>query len=189
MHALHRIDGSWKFGWGLGFLVYNEGRILIGHGGGVPGHSTDFTIDPANRIGVITLANASDIPVYPDGPESVSKRIFERIVPAIEKFLDNQKKAPEPDASWSVYLGKYEDRQGRWVVMMSQGRLVMVRPSNPAPDGGFVLVPENEAHTFRITGDYAYSAIEENLVFEVDERGQVIALKYPGHRFERVANW
>ena len=61
-------DGS-KDNYGLGWGVGDEGGLkIVGHSGGQQGTSTDFTIAPEQRIGVVVLTNMEDI----DASELVS---------------------------------------------------------------------------------------------------------------------
>ena len=54
-------DGS-KDTYGLGWAVRDEnGILLVGHSGGQQGTSTDFTIAPERRSGVVVLANMEEI--------------------------------------------------------------------------------------------------------------------------------
>ncbi len=55
-------DGS-EDRYGLGWATENkDGIFYVGHSGGQQGTSTDFTIAPAERAGVVVLANIENVP-------------------------------------------------------------------------------------------------------------------------------
>lgn len=51
-------NGNLDFGYGVGFMIRRYGeRLVIGHGGGVPGYSAAAWVEPAKQVGVIVLRN------------------------------------------------------------------------------------------------------------------------------------
>jgi serine beta-lactamase-like protein LACTB, mitochondrial len=72
-------DGS-KDTYGLGWVVREEdGLMMVGHTGGQQGTSTDFTIAPAQKAGVVVLANMEDL-----DPEKLSLEILKVLIAAPE---------------------------------------------------------------------------------------------------------
>ncbi len=50
----------WTLGWGLGFELYREGeRVLVGHGGAMPGFLACVAVSRKERTGAAVLTNAS----------------------------------------------------------------------------------------------------------------------------------
>lgn len=51
-------DRAWTRGWGLGVELARHGeRILVGHGGAMPGFLAALYVDPATRTGAVVLTN------------------------------------------------------------------------------------------------------------------------------------
>jgi CubicO group peptidase (beta-lactamase class C family) len=63
MHAFQALVGyvkGWKVGWGLGVQLLRDGeRILVGHGGAMPGFLAHLAASPEDGIGAVALTNSS----------------------------------------------------------------------------------------------------------------------------------
>ena len=63
MHAFQALVSyvkGWKLGWGLGLQLSRDGdRILVGHGGAMPGFLAHVAASPEDGIGAVALTNAS----------------------------------------------------------------------------------------------------------------------------------
>src|SRR5919106_6811479 len=63
MHAFQALVGyvkGWKVGWGLGVQLLRDGdRILVGHGGAMPGFLAQLAVSPEDGIGAVALTNSS----------------------------------------------------------------------------------------------------------------------------------
>jgi CubicO group peptidase (beta-lactamase class C family) len=56
-------DDAWTSGFGLGLqLAHVDGRMLVGHGGSMPGFLATIWVSPADGLGGIALANATSGP-------------------------------------------------------------------------------------------------------------------------------
>lgn len=169
MHRVHWLMPDWKSGWGIGFyIVHRDDGDLIGHGGWVAGYQTSFFTRPKDKIAVIAMYNADDGLPYPGTPDSVIDRAFKWVAPAIVKATapgKEEKARPE----WLKYVGKY---RSPWVdsqVLIMNGKLVMVTPTEQDPLGTqATLVPVAE-HRFRIEGGPFSGPHGEFVVFEVKE--------------------
>jgi hypothetical protein len=72
---LKPADGA-KDHYGLGWAVRDDqGILLVGHDGGQQGTSTDFTIAPAQRAGVVVLTNMEGL-----NPSELSMEILKILV-------------------------------------------------------------------------------------------------------------
>jgi len=189
MQRVHWLDSSWAFGWGLGFLIYHkEPCDLVGHGGSLPGYSTDFTVSPTEKIGVIVLTNGADMKVYPDQANSISDRIFTWVIPALRNTLTGTH-TNEIDPMLQKYEGKYRDWGGDVVILNMVGGLIMIDPVDPIdPDNSSKLV-RIERNVFQVETSDGYAAPGETFVFEENERGEIVRYKCSGRVMERVANW
>ncbi|MFE0463441.1 serine hydrolase domain-containing protein [Kitasatospora sp. NPDC058965] len=53
-------DGDWNAGYGLGLqLARRDGRLLVGHGGSMPGFLAGFWLCPEEDVAAVALANAT----------------------------------------------------------------------------------------------------------------------------------
>jgi len=68
MRALQGIadDVNWSWGYGLGLSLQRDGaRVLIGHGGGLPGFIAGVLVSPDDRIGAAVLTNSGGSSLTP----------------------------------------------------------------------------------------------------------------------------
>jgi CubicO group peptidase (beta-lactamase class C family) len=191
MQRVHWIDKSWEFGFGLGFIVYHkEPEDLVGHGGSGPGFHTDFTVSPAEKLGVIVLANGDGIRVYPDQAQSVSDRVFTWIIPAIRNVLNTTTEPAGFDPSFSKYLGKYrsaydDDQQ----VLFVNGSLVLIDPRNPPALADMPRLVHVKENVFRLETEDGFNIAGEQFVFEENQSGEIIRLRVPGYSYEKIRAW
>lgn len=58
-------EGDWSSSYGLGLqLLRQDGRLLIGHGGSMPGFLAGLWVSPADDVAVVTLTNATSSPSF-----------------------------------------------------------------------------------------------------------------------------
>jgi CubicO group peptidase (beta-lactamase class C family) len=78
----------WTAGYGLGLQLVRDGeRILVGHGGSMPGFIAGVYLSPADKIGVAALTNSSGA----------------RLVPLLQKLLAaTVERWPVPPKPWQV---------------------------------------------------------------------------------------
>ena len=61
MHRVRMMENHWRSGQGIGFSVRRiDDELLVGHGGGYPGYTTNTTIQLDSKVGVIVLTNTND---------------------------------------------------------------------------------------------------------------------------------
>jgi CubicO group peptidase (beta-lactamase class C family) len=78
MRVVQAIDEHerWTSGYGLGLALRRDGeRILVGHGGSMPGFKATLLVSPVDRIGAATLTNGSTIAVEELARALMSKTI------------------------------------------------------------------------------------------------------------------
>mgnify|MGYP005855895051 CR=1 FL=1 len=122
MQRVHWLQPSWKSGQGQGLAIDQLGeRTIVGHEGWVGGYRTQIGFCPDEKIGVIVLTNADD-----GDPGFFLEQIFSIVSPAILKAAKPPAKPTEPDPSWQIYLGRYEDPANfDTEIMIVGGKLVM----------------------------------------------------------------
>jgi CubicO group peptidase (beta-lactamase class C family) len=90
MRTLQSLDDHvrWSAGYGLGLQLIRDGdRIVIGHGGSMPGFIAGMYVSPSDKIGVAVLTNSSGA----------------RLVPLAQKLLAGTVgKWPVPPKPWQV---------------------------------------------------------------------------------------
>ena len=144
MHRVHFVDPDFEVYWGLGFAV---GRVndttFVGHGGSCPGFRTDFLLQPAEKVGVVVLANASGTNVG-----KYSHTLYDIIAPA--------KAEGAPAAALAPYLGSFDEFPwwGETIFFSWGGELASV--SLPT------MSPVKEMDRYRKTGDHEFRRIRDD---------------------------
>jgi CubicO group peptidase (beta-lactamase class C family) len=176
MHRVHWLMPDWKNGRGLGFaIIHREDGDLIGHGGWVAGYQTAVYLRPKDKIAVVAMINADDGQPYPGTPDSVVDRAFKWVAPAIAKSTATareEKAKPE----WQKYVGKYRSPWADSQVLISNGKLVLINPTEQDPAGGMATLVPVAAHKFRIEEGPPSGPHGELLVFEM-KGDQVVRVK------------
>ena len=171
MHRIHWLSPDWEMGWGLGFRVerdHKKAKTYIGHGGSVKGFRTHMRICPADKIAVIVFANADD-----GDPLMYVDKVFDWVAPAIVKATTSEPVVATADPAWQKYLGMYRNEFNDTEVLVLNGELAMISPSDPDPMNGISkLVPVADG-TFRIDTENGSGSHGELVVFDVDEHGKI----------------
>jgi CubicO group peptidase (beta-lactamase class C family) len=178
MQRAQWVEPDWKSGWGLGWGVSRrDDQTRIGHGGAVPGHRTQITLIPAQKFGVIVLTNAAD-----GQPSRYANAAIKMVAPAIEKASKAAEKteAPKPDAAaWAKYVGTYGWEDDVAFVMVIDGELCVVDPTDDDPwEGRVRLEPvPGTSDAFRMKSG---SQQGEIVRFGLDADGKVVRMSEPG---------
>ncbi len=181
MHRVHWLMADWKSGRGLGFhIIHREDGDLVGHGGWVAGYQTAVYFRPSDKIGVVVMTNADDGLPYPGAPDSAVDRAFKWVAPAIHRATAPVSKATaRPE--WQKYVGKYRSPWADSQVLILDGKLALLNPTEADPTGNLAtLVPVAE-HKFRIDGGSPSGPHGELLVFEMGKDGKVVRVKIGGN--------
>lgn len=162
---------------GTGWFIRNiAGHKAIGHAGGIPGFSSDVTLVPHQKLGVIALTNGG-VTAGLD-PTSLNKRVLELLVPAIDSAERDERLVNAGfRASWSEYLGDY-DLVGvaTLSVIREDGRMFFVHPMDEVGKSGAML-PSEKPEVFSLEGGIASG---ERLRFIRDESGSITGLEIVG---------
>lgn len=185
MHRVHWLMPDWKSGRGLGFhIVHREDGDLVGHGGWVAGYQTAVYFRPKDKIAVVAMINADDGLPYPGSPDSVVDRAFKWVAPAIARVTASAKEE-KPRPEWQMYVGKYRSPWADGQVLIHNGKLVLINPTEQDPTGAMAtLVPVKE-HVFRIEDGSPSGPHGELMVFEMKD-GKVVRVKI-GANYSEVA--
>jgi D-alanyl-D-alanine carboxypeptidase len=185
MQRVHWLEPGWQAGWGLGFRIERKNdKTYIRHGGAVRGYRTEFALCPADKTGVIVLTNADD-----GNPLAFAEKAFQWVGPAILEATKPKPGATRFDPTWQPYVGKYRDAWGDLQVLVLNGELVALNPSELDPIPSLAkLRPEAEG-TFRIETQDGYGNHGEAAVFEMDAQGKVALLKFGATILWPVSEW
>jgi hypothetical protein len=137
------------------------------------GYRTRIQLCPADKIAVITLANADD-----GDPLKYNDKAFQWVAPAIVKATKPLLPATKPDPKWQTFIGKYRNAWEDLQILNLNGELMMIDPSLPDPTLTMnKLIPVTE-NTFRLeaAADFADN-VGELVIFELDNEGQVSRIK------------
>jgi len=187
MHRVHWVHPSWQSGWGLGFeVVHREAGDLVGHGGWVAGYQTAIFLIPREKVGVVAFINADDGDPYPGSPYSVVDKAFAWVAPAIAEATAPP--PPEADPGWERYVGTYREHWIDSAVLIHEGQLKLITPTELDPTVSMMtLIPMGE-HTFRLEGPegQGYGEVGEPVVFTVDSSGKAVRYRMGARTAERV---
>ncbi|MBV7332723.1 serine hydrolase [Chloroflexi bacterium TSY] len=185
MQRIHWLQPDWQAGWGLGFYVWRQGdKTYVGHGGSLQGYRTEFQICPADKMFVIVLTNADD-----GNPLMYVEKAFQWVAPAIVKMVKAKPEVVGSVSDWQFYLGKYRDPWGDTQILVLNGELVMIDPSQPDPMLSICkLIPVRE-HTFRIETTAGFWADGELVTFEMSSNGKVQRVKIAENFSYPVLEW
>jgi CubicO group peptidase (beta-lactamase class C family) len=183
MHRIHWLEPDWQAGWGLGFHVWRDaGQTLVGHGGRLRGYRTQLLFSPADRVAVIVMTNADD-----GTPLPWATRAFHWVAPALAAAVAPIPVAG-PDPAWTRYVGRYRSPWGDSEVLLHEGGLVLLDPSQPDPLWSLSrLVPVAE-HAFRIETRDGYGSAGELVVFELTGN-RVTRVRIGDNYTYPVADW
>jgi CubicO group peptidase (beta-lactamase class C family) len=184
MHRVHWLEPDWEAGWGLGFRVTRaRGKTYVGHGGALRGYRTILHLCPADRVGVVVLTNADD-----GNPPLVADKAFQWVAPEIVKAAPPAPAAALP-AGWERYAGRYRSAWTDAQVLLVEGRLALLDPSQPDPMLTVTwLIPVSE-HTFRAETRNGFGSHGEPVVFEPGDDGRVRRLQVGDNFLVPISQW
>ncbi len=176
MHRVQWLRSDWQSGWGLGFSVRRVGdQVRIGHGGGLPGHTTYVEMAPAQKLGVIVMTNATD-----DLPLRYVDQAFRLLTPAVTKAVAPPGASKLADASWQQYVGRYTGRFSDVEIQLLDGELTMINPNDDNPwESRVILKPAGPRAFTMVAPGFSYADIGEILTFEMDATGKVARVRTP----------
>jgi CubicO group peptidase (beta-lactamase class C family) len=180
MHRVHWLAEDWSYGRGLGWGVRLEGeRTVIRHGGYVPGYTTSVSAAPADKIGVIVLANAGDA-----APSSIAAQAWKLVAPSIIAATTEAVAATDFDSSWSGFLGKYRFLDGQFVrVMFVKNELAIFELDGDDPWETRIRLEHLSGAQFKMLNQTQEG---ELVTFETDDANVVTQMTMPGYSFQKI---
>lgn len=180
MHRVRRLENDWSRGSGLGFAVSRDGgHLLVGHGGGYPGYTTQTLFDPERRIGVIVFTNAQDA-----GPGAITTQLLASVGNAVARAIRTDDPTVAWDPAWSRFAGVYRGRGGDQQVVELHERLVILNLGAPSLQNLIELEPLGDG-TFRYSAPTGGGPVGEVVRFE-EADGRVIRMITGDSYVERI---
>ncbi|HET7341695.1 MAG TPA: serine hydrolase [Methylomirabilota bacterium] len=184
MQRVHWLEPDWTAGWGLGFRVSRlGGKTYVGHGGSLRGYRTLLQLCPAERIAVIVLTNADD-----GNPTLAVDRAFAWVAPAIGKAAPAAP-APALPPGAERYAGRYRNAWRDVQVLVVDGRLAYLDPSQPDPMLQVAWLHPVAEHAFRVETKDGFGVNGELVVFELGADGRVARVKSGDNYLTPIQDW
>lgn len=172
MHMPVTVTPDFETGFGIGWGIRRlAGTKVIGHSGGLPGYTTNISLAPAHKLGMIVFTN------YGTDPVAITHKLLEVLIPVVKRVRARQQTEPSADeiASWQKYVGRYQGRSADDVldVEIIDKRLTVTFPEQgPA---AFVRLEPHSENRFTMRGGHSQNEIA---TFKTDAEGNVTMLLF-----------
>lgn len=182
MHNPVLINENFTAGFGIGWGIRPvAGYKVIGHSGGLPGYTTNISLIPALKLGVLVFTNTGTAPV------EISEKILKTLIPVFEANQERQALKPTPQElkSWKPYVGRYALRSmdDGIEVKIVKGWLKIV-PFDGNMEASIRLDAFDE-HRFKMVGGASQG---ELTTFEVNDEGKVTGMWVGRYPFDRIGD-
>jgi CubicO group peptidase (beta-lactamase class C family) len=167
MHQPVVVMPDFETGFGIGWGMRRQnGLKVIGHSGGLPGYTTNITLVPSLKLGVIVFTN------YGTNPVEISNGLLETLIPVVRRTLAAQQPAPDDATldSWAQYLGRYVSQSADDFLDIEIVDDTLVATSIGTSPAGFVRLIPHGPHQFKMQGGAGAADI---VTFEVGDDGSV----------------
>ena len=119
-------DEAWAGGYGLGLQLFRQdGRVLYGHSGSMPGFLATLCVSPADAVGAITLANATS------GPDisGIACDLVRIVTDSEPRLPDRWQPLPEADQGLLALTGPWYWGPRAYVLRLVAGRGLELGPA------------------------------------------------------------
>lgn len=187
MQRVHWMDPDFGSPWGLGFTVWRDSnKTFVGHGGSCPGFRAQLTMNTAERVAVIVMANAQGV-----NTGNLALQAYHIVGPQLKAAADRSSKGAEekpktPPASYERYKGTYATGfAGEVAFVPWKDGLASFGLPTADPMGGLTEWKKAEGeHAFRrVRKD---ESLAETIVFQVGPDGRVSGLTWHNNNYRRV---
>ncbi|MFC3833176.1 MULTISPECIES: serine hydrolase domain-containing protein [Deinococcus] len=161
--------------YGLGFIIDEvNGRALVGHSGGFPGHITQSWLDPASGLSVSVLTNCLG------GPATEWATNLVKVIDVAAKTPDKEQ-TDAPGLDLDSFTGRYATDWGVYDVVNLNGRLVSLSPQGD-PGLSVTELTVVDADTLAPAPEAGFGAVGEAFRFQRDADGAVEWVRQGGGR-------
>jgi hypothetical protein len=130
-------------------------------------------MSPREKVAVIVLSNCDDCPT-----QQIATKAFRWVAPGIVKAKEPAI-PPAPDlAQWQKYVGKYRDAWGDSQVLIHNGKLIVIDPTDLDPLEDYATLTPAGPNTFKVQTANPFGDDGEMVVFEMDAGGKVQRVKF-----------
>jgi CubicO group peptidase (beta-lactamase class C family) len=181
MRVVQTIDDHerWTSGYGLGLGLQRDGeRILVGHGGAMPGFIAGLYVSPKDRIGAAALTNSGTARLG-----SLLKQLIARTIDAVPVAPEPWRVGDEPPPEIASALGRWWLEGTELVFAWRGGRLEARDPSAEDWEPPAVFVPES-AELWRTVSGPEHG---EQLRLERDRDGRIARMFWATYLLTRDA--
>ncbi|MDQ6843653.1 MAG: beta-lactamase family protein [Bacteroidota bacterium] len=119
------VKNNYGYGWGIDSI---DGKRRVGHGGGIPGFSTNISRVPEDDVCIILLSNASN-----ESLNDITKSIYAILYNKEYELPKERKVTMLPEETLKQYEGEYEIRPGLTVVMNAKDGELLATPTGQSP--------------------------------------------------------
>ncbi|WP_295814457.1 serine hydrolase [uncultured Deinococcus sp.] len=166
--------------YGLGFILDEvNGRPLVGHSGGFPGHITQSWLDPRSGLAVSVLTNCLG------GPATEWATNLVKLIDVAVKTPDKEQ-TDAPGLDLDSFTGRYATDWGVYDVVNLNGRLVSLSPQGD-PGLSVTELTVVDADTLSPAPEAGFGAVGEPFRFQRDAAGGVEWVRQGGGRSWPVA--
>jgi CubicO group peptidase (beta-lactamase class C family) len=170
MHRVRMLESTWTSGQGIGFSVRRvDGKLIIGHGGGYPGYTTNTSIQLDSKVGVIVLTNTND-----SNPSQIAGQLMSTVGEAVASATAVEPDKVAWDPAWARFAGAYRSRGGETRVLVMNERLVTMSPWSSSIGNPTRLEPIGDG-LFRMMAPTGGGPVGEVVRF-VEENGEVVRM-------------
>jgi CubicO group peptidase (beta-lactamase class C family) len=169
---------QWKLGWGLGLaLMREDDRILVGHGGAMPGFLAGLAISPKERSGAVVLVNSGAGVKVEELLRKLAVKVAEAYPPEPEPWQAAEQIPPELE----LLLGRWWTEGNEVVIRVRDGRLELRDPTAAPSLPPSVFEPAGEDRFRGVSGP------EEGELLEVvrEDGGRVTKLYWATYPLTR----
>ena len=160
-------------------------KTFIGHPGSLRGYRTLLRICPSDKIGVIVLTNSDD-----GEPLIYVEKVFEWVAPRITQVFEKMSVSKRKEQlESSQYIGKYRNVWRDLEVLLYDGELVIIDPSQSDPLSSLIRLTHIDKDTFLEETCDGYANDGEIVVFETNGSNEVHRLKIGENWFDRITTW
>ena len=161
-------EGVEGMNYGLGLMRFEVKRLpAIGHGGGLPGWSSDLLRLPEQNCTVVVLSNG--LPSPPQlNPGAISRALAEKLL------ADEIKKLPAPMEDKSIDPKTFADYAGRFDY---QGAVMTVTVEKEALMAQLTGQPKNQIYP-KAKDKFFWKVVDAEVEFIRDDKGQVTAARH-----------